>query len=217
LKAAREVFLNEYPNPERKGCPGAETIRAIVFGRLRGAEADQWWDHFSRCSPCTRELAGFRQEAVRAKRVRTLGLVAAAGILVAIVGWAALSGFGPRSRGVGTIAWVEGWRPASIDLRGHEALRGGEPGPTLPPIVLPRGKLVLTIDLPVGSEPRNYDVDLQQPNGQLIARANGTANLVNGLTVLKIRIDTRKAIAGGCSLMVRRLGQSWARYSTILK
>ncbi len=143
-----------------------------------------------------------------------MGLVAAAAVLVAIVGWTVLAKLGvPLGQGV--IAWAVGWEQASLDLRGHEALRGAEPGPPLPPLILPRGKLIMTIDLPVGSEPGNYEVELRQPNGQPVARARGTANLVNGLTVLKIRIDARKTSAWPCSLAVRKVGESWASYSVV--
>jgi hypothetical protein len=34
-KLAKELFLNEYPNPERKGCPDSQTIKAVAFGKLR--------------------------------------------------------------------------------------------------------------------------------------------------------------------------------------
>jgi hypothetical protein len=211
LKAAREVFLNDFPNPERKGCPGSETIRALAFDKLRADEAHRWWSHLCRCSPCTREFSGFRREAVRAIRLRTAGLIAAAAVIIVIVGWAVAAKLGVQI-GHGVVAWAEGWQQASLDLRGHEALRGGEPGPSLPPLVLPRGKLELTIDLPVGSEPGHYEVELQQPDGQTVARANSTANLVNGLTVLKIRIDTRNLHAGGASLRLRPPQRSWSGY-----
>jgi hypothetical protein len=217
LKAAREVFLNDYPNPERKGCPPSETLRALAFEKLPGDEANRWWSHLSRCSPCTREFAQFRQQAVRANRLRAAGLIAAAAVLIIIVGWAVVKKFAANPAGVGVIAWAEGLRSAHTDLRGYEALRGSETVSPLPPPVIPRGKLVWTIDLPVGSEPGHYDIELQQPDGQTVARANGTAHLVNGLTVLKIRIDTRRAHAGAASLRVHPPGRSWSRYSVILE
>lgn len=119
--------------------------------------------------------------------------------------------------GHGVIAWAEGWEQASLDLRGHEALRGAEPGTAKRPLDLSRGKLILTIDLPVGSEPGKYDIQLLQPNGQAIARASGIARLVNGLTALKIQIDTRKASAWPCSLAVRKASESWEQYDVVVR
>jgi hypothetical protein len=211
-KPAKDVFLNEFPNPERKGCPDSETIKAMALGKIKGEEADRWRTHAATCSPCTREYVEFREEAARAKRIHRAGLIAAAAVLIIIVGWAVVKEFAANPSGVGVIAWAEGWRGARLDLRGYEALRGGEPVPTLPPLVLPRGKLVLTLNLPVGSEPGHYEVELQQPDGQTVARANSTANLVNGLTVLKIRIDTRNLHAGGASLRLRPPQRSWSGY-----
>ena len=37
-KLAKELFLNEYPNPERKGCPDSQTIRAIAFGTCEASK-----------------------------------------------------------------------------------------------------------------------------------------------------------------------------------
>lgn len=215
-KLAKDLFLNEYPNPERKGCPDSETIRAIALGKLTGEEASRWHVHAAACSPCNREYVNFRTAAERDKRVRAVGLVAAVAVLIVVVGLAVVNKFAARPAGVGVIAWVEGWRSARLDLRGHEALRGGEPGPPLPPLALPRGKLVLILDLPVGSEPGHYDVELQQPRGETVARAGGTAMLVNGLTVLRILIDTRQPHPGLFSLTVQRSGQSLSEYTVYI-
>ena len=152
---------------------------------------------------------------MRAGRIRAAGLIAAAAVLIIVVGWAVLTKLGvPLGHGV--VAWAEGWQQVSVDLRGREALRGGEPEPHLSPLVLPLGKLILTITLPVGSEPGRYGVEVQQPSGQSVARANGTASLVNGLTVLKIRIDTRDLRSGSASLWVHPPARSWSRYAVRL-
>jgi hypothetical protein len=151
-KLAKELFLNQYPNPERKGCPDSQTIKAVAFGKLRGVQASQWRAHFATCSPCTREYAGFRQEFQRAKRLQALGAIAAAVVLAVIAGWLALGKFGSRD---------ESWRQVTLDLRGHEAFR--EAGaPKTAPLELARGRLELTLDLPTGSEPGDYDVQLTQ-------------------------------------------------------
>jgi hypothetical protein len=106
-------------------------------------------------------------------------------------------------------------QPRSARLRGTTRRRAGPllttPGPP------PRAKLEMTLDLPVGSEPGHYNVELQQPDGQTVARTSGTANLVNGLTVLKIRIDTRGARTGNAWLRVRPPERSWSRYAVHIR
>jgi hypothetical protein len=159
---AKELFLNEYPNPERKGCPDSETIRAIAFGKLRGEQASEWRTHFATCSPCTREYASFRQEFQRGKRLRALGAIAAAFVLAVIAGLLALGKFGSRG---------ESWQQASLDLRGHEAFRGAGT-PKTAPLELARGRLQLRLDLPTGSEPGDYDVQLAQGTVDVAVRGN---------------------------------------------
>jgi hypothetical protein len=214
---AKDLFLNDYPNPERKGCPDSETIKAIALGRIAGEEASRWRVHAAACSPCTREYVDFRKEAAREKRIRRAGLIAAAAVLIVVVGWAAVKKFAANPAEVSVIAWAEGWRSSHLDLRGYEALRGAEFGSPLPPLVLPRGKLALTIDLPVGSEPGRYEVELQQPSRQNVVRADGTASLADGLTILKIRIDTRGLRSGSASLWVHPPQRSWSRYPVSLR
>jgi hypothetical protein len=207
-KLAKELFLNEYPNPERKGCPDSQTIRAIAFGKLRGEQARQWQTHFATCSPCTREYAGFRQEFQRVRRLRALSAVAAAVVLAVIAGWLALTRLGSRG---------QSWQQASLDLRGHEAFRGAESPQTLPPLELARARLELSLDLPTGSEAGNYDIQVVQGAARPVATARGTAELVGGVAVLKVRIDLGQARPGPSSLLVRRPGQSWTRYAVLLR
>ena len=206
-KLAKELFLNEYPNPERKGCPDSQTIKAVAFGKLRGEQASQWRAHFATCSPCTREYASFRQEFERAKRLQALAAIAAAVVLAFIAGWLALGKFGSRG---------ESWRQASLDLRGHEAFRGAG-APKAARLELARGRLELTLDLPTGSEPGDYDVQLTQGPSQPVAMASARAELVDGDAVLKVRIDLGQANVGPASLLVRRSGQSWSTYALLLK
>jgi len=133
--------------------------------------------------------------------------MAAAVVLAVIAGWLALGKFGSRG---------ESWRQASLDLRGHEAFRGAG-APKTAPLELARGRLELTLDLPTGSEPGDYDVQLTQGTGQPVAMASARAELVDGVAVLKVRIDLGRANVGPASLLVRRSGQSWSTYALLLK
>src|SRR5215472_12211762 len=159
--------------------------------------------HFATCSPCTREYASFRQEFQRAKWLQALGAIAAAVVLAVFAGWWALGKFGLRG---------ESWRQVSLDLRGHEAFRGAG-APKTAPLELQRSRLELTLDLPTGSEAGDYDVQLTQGTSQPVAMASARAELLDGVAVLKVRIDLRKAKPGPSSLLVRRSGQSWATYA----
>ena len=136
-----------------------------------------------------------------------MAAIAAAVVLAAMAGWLTLTKFGSRG---------QSWQQANLDLRGHEALRGAG-APKTAPLELGRGRLQLTLDLPTGSEPGDYDVQLTQGSSQPVAMASARAELVDGVAVLKVRIDLGKANAGPASLLVRRSGQSWATYALLLK
>ena len=104
----------------------------------------------------------------------------------------------------------------TIDQRGTVPSRGAG-APKAAPLELTRGRLELTLDLPTGSEPGDYDVQLTQGTSQPVAMASARAELVDGVAVLKVRIDLGKANVGPASLLVRRSGQSWAHYGVFLR
>ena len=93
-----------------------------------------------------------------------MAAIAAAVVLAAMAGWLTLTKFGSRG---------QSWQQANLDLRGHEALRGAG-APKTAPLELGRGRLQLTLDLPTGSEPGDYDVQLTQGT-RLVSRSLGRA------------------------------------------
>ena len=70
LQAGKRVLLVGFPNPDRIGCPGSETLKAIAFRKLDLPRSSQYIDHFGECSPCFSEYIAFREQAQRTKRVR---------------------------------------------------------------------------------------------------------------------------------------------------
>lgn len=55
-----QVALNEYPNPERIGCPSEETLEAFARDARSFAILDQIFDHVGRCSPCAQFIHQIR-------------------------------------------------------------------------------------------------------------------------------------------------------------
>jgi len=91
LKSAKELSLNEFPNPERKSCADSGTIKVMAFGKLSGERASPWWSHFATCPPCTREFAVFQQQARASRNVRIVAGIAASILLtVGVVAWLAI-------------------------------------------------------------------------------------------------------------------------------
>jgi hypothetical protein len=58
-KAIQHEILTQFPNPDRKGCPGIVTLHSIAV-RAHDIFDDSWqtdpnWHHITHCSPCYAE------------------------------------------------------------------------------------------------------------------------------------------------------------------
>ena len=87
-KQLQDSILRDYPNPERKGCPGGAVLRELAERPLdQAVEDDPHWQHITHCSECYREFLAFnnafRQQA-RVRRVRVGWGVAVAAVVIVI-------------------------------------------------------------------------------------------------------------------------------------
>jgi hypothetical protein len=76
----------DFPNPQRVGCPDSAMLKGIALHQVPLAEADPWLDHFSSCSPCFQEFSQFRKQALDRRRSTQVWLAAAAVLLFAVAG-----------------------------------------------------------------------------------------------------------------------------------
>jgi hypothetical protein len=58
--AVQEAILQDYPNPERKGCPDKSMVREVAW--RDELIKDAVWQHITRCSPCYGEFLRFKEE-----------------------------------------------------------------------------------------------------------------------------------------------------------
>ena len=58
----RMAVQSAYPNPERAGCPPAETLRylAAQSAQHTDIEGDEHWKHVIHCGPCYQAYLDFR-------------------------------------------------------------------------------------------------------------------------------------------------------------
>ena len=205
-EALRRTFLDGYPNPERRGCPGSDILRAIATGKLTLEEAEPWIHHFSACSPCTREFAQLR-EGYQRRRIRLVYGIAAGGLLAAMAAWLLLrSPLGPAQL-----------RPVTIDLSDWAILRGPEGNAPNAPLQLVKGYLNITLYLPTGSEPGMYEVQVVREPGHPIWSAQQEAKLENYKATLRVQADLRHFGPGLYLLAFRRQDQSWTYIPLVLK
>jgi hypothetical protein len=203
-----EVFGRANPNPERVGCPPRDVL--IALARRERPIDDPAYDHLSKCSPCYLEVRSFQQAAAVQRRRRLVTWMAAALVLItAGLAWLVTSrlGRGPQTTEVRT----------ELDLRPYALMRS-EPQPgDRKPLLLPRGRVVLTMLLPVGSESGPYDI--QVLDSQLTSKASGKgeAQLRNQVTTLQTTLDLVSVVPGSYQLAIRRSGEDWQLFPAQLR
>jgi hypothetical protein len=203
--------LNDYPNPERIGCPGGAFLRQLATNRKSIPITDARLDHVVHCSPCFREFSAFKDQALKASEkrqpqrfLRLLTYAAAAGVLLIPTVWLMRHHevFTPMgydsARGR---AMMMNFAVASVD-------RGGTDDSSTPAAVqeYPREPLTLSIGLPRGSEGGSYQFELRRPvNGVVVVSGSGTATISKGLTTFSLWLDLSKIPAGTYDARVRHL------------
>lgn len=86
LELLEQAALHDYPNPERKGCPGEDFLKRLANDRASIKLDDPRLTHVARCSPCYREFVAYRsserRKFITRRALFATGGVAAAGIAV---------------------------------------------------------------------------------------------------------------------------------------
>jgi hypothetical protein len=206
---ADELFGRGYPNPDRLGCPPREVL--VSLARRERPIDDPAYDHLKECSPCYLEGRAIQQADALQQRRRILTWAAAAALIL----------------GTGSATWFWTTREngvvfsgtrlrAELDLRPY-AITRGEPQPVLPPLVLPRGDLMLTLLLPTGSEPGQYEVQVKDSNATTRASARGNAELRQYVSTLEVAVSVGELSPGMYSLAVRRDGNEWQQFPVRLE
>lgn len=210
-KQLQDSILRDYPNPERKGCPGDAVLKALAERPLdQAVEDDPHWHHVTHCSECYREFLTFNnafRRAAKAKRARA-GWTLAAGLVVVALGLI----FAVRQ------GWFSSQRPQNAELAYVKQTvdipsmtRSGEVGGDHKPIVLERKPVDLTVELPVGSKAGTYEFQLRREK-QSVVSASGVAAIQNGTTSFTVRIDLSKLTPGMYEMLVRQVGWDWNYY-----
>lgn len=213
----QDSILHEYPNPERKGCPGDPVVKELAARRLDDTlEQDPRWHHIIHCSECYREFLGFRAEfqprpTVRWAKIGVAAAVAAvliaAGVLLAIRG-----SNRPRPQNAELV-----FRPRIVDLQGRATTRSEEGKEETKPLVLEREPEALTIRLPFGSREGGYEVRIAKSADQPLLSAAGDAKVDKGTTDLTAKMDLSKFEPGNYFICVRRVPWDWTCYPVVVR
>lgn len=207
--AVQQAILHNFPNPERKGCPGDEVVREVA-GRRELIE-DEAWRHITHCSPCYATFLEYKEEFRRHRRRRGLEILVTAAAVVVIAVLISIFEVGTHGKQSG----IAGEETAVLDLRGTSPLRGATQ-PAVPQLFLPNRRLDLTIYLPFGSEPAKYQVRLTKA-GRTLATAEGKAEIKEGNTLLRVKINLSKYAPGHYTFSVRKPPWSWIDHPVTLR
>lgn len=223
LDFTRSYLSEDFPNPERKGCPPDDALRVLASRPIQSDESIS--DHLTCCSPCFNaymaHLAHAGAEAVQSQKSRRatwirrslvtagLAVVLVIAIYVALTrrhGDPTVATRTPAPLNPGTPAQVRAtamYAPALVDLSNASPVRGldqSEAGPS--PQVIPSSPLIgFTLQLPLGSEARGYSVMLSS-NRHVIWSGSAQAHLEKGQMLLHMHADFTHVRVGNYDLVV---------------
>jgi len=211
-------ILSNYPNPERKGCPGDAVLKEMAARPLdESLEGDPNWHHVTHCSECYREFLGLRAEVRRRAKARRTKIGVAAATATALIAAGAFLAIrestGPtRSQNVELV-----YRQRIVDLQGRAVTRSEEGKEDTKPIVLQREPEALIIRLPFGSMEGAYEVRMAKSADHPLVSATGDAKVENGTTVLTAKMDLSKFEAGDYFICLRRPPWDWTCYPVAIR
>jgi hypothetical protein len=200
-------LLEEFPNPERVGCPGADVLKRIARHEMPLSEAEKWLDHLGSCSPCYADFKRFQEAFERQRRQRWLAAAAGILLVVGIVGWTLL-----HNRNENLIA-----QTAVLDLRDRSISRGTEANPAEPPLEISRSVSRLKIYLPVGSSEGNYAIRISAAGEKIVVATEGAAIKQEGITSLALDVNLSSASPGLYVLQIQKVGSEWTSYRLRVK
>src|SRR5262245_18556572 len=190
------VLGRAHPNPSREGCPPAELLLRLARREL--PIGDPAYDHIGKCSPCYQELRTIQQtdaaRSVASTTRRRLAWAAAAVLVLSVGAGAWLISRGDNS-GAAAVS-------AQLDLRPYAIARGETQPADRLALQLPRGRVLLTLLLPTGSEPGPYDVEMRNGSPRPNAAARGNAELHDQVTNLEVTLDLAQVSTGTYQLAV---------------
>src|ERR1035441_10026850 len=135
----QDSILHEYPNPERKGCPGDPVLKELAARPLDDSlEQDPRWHHITHCSECYREFLGFRAELQRRPEARWAKIGAAAAVAAVLIAVGALLAIRESTRPKRPQNAELVFRPRLVNLQGRATTRSEEGKDETKPLVLER-------------------------------------------------------------------------------
>lgn len=217
IKVASEAIVNDFPNPERLGCPESTALRAIARRQLSALDVEDVIDHIATCAPCFAEYNRHRRRHLLQRR-GGLALICVACIVAIGAAWH----FGrmdrvPEKQPIAQRA-LDRVLAATLDFRDRTVQRSAEVQHKREPETphLKRALLKLTLLLPIGTEEGAYTVQFWAASNQPVASETGTLTWDGSAETLITAVDLRKLDPGRYTLAIRADNDSWHTYLVFL-
>ena len=214
-KQLQDSILRDYPNPERKGCPGGAVLRELAARPLdQAVEDDPHWHHVTHCTECYREFLGFNnafRDQAKVRRAR-VGWALAVGAIVLVVGiliGVRQGSLFPKRPQNAEVAWADETIVVPSETRSADSREQK-------PIFLRRLPLKLTVRLPIGSKAGVYELQLKMFDRTVVS-ANGKAEIQNGTTAFTTRINLSTFEPGSYSMVIRQVPNDWNLYPVVIR
>jgi len=218
----KDFLLEAFPNPERRGCPDDETLKALAEDRLPANDLARL--HLGSCSECFAEYRGYRMEHEDFIKGESAAIVPVAGGKKAVshsrfLPWAIaasvlIAGGGGYLEYRGHHAskavpiQLASSEPvhATVDLLNSGTLRGGDDPLPLQEVSLPATMVHLSVVLPRFSEAGRYDVMVSKDKSgrEVVAMGAGNATALEGKVTVDVTLDLRGTKAGAYFLATVR-------------
>jgi len=220
LDFTRSYLSEDFPNPEREGCPPDDALRVLASAPIQSDKSVS--DHLTCCSPCFNAYMAHIAQETQSQRIRRATWIrrslVTAGVAVMLT--VAVYLFFTRLHGDPTVApltpapsgnpGTPGQVPATavyvpvlVDLSNASPVRGlgqSKAGPS--PQVIPSSRLIdFTLQLPLASQARRYSV-MVSSNRHVVWSNSAQAHLENGQTLLHMRADFTHVPVGNYDLVV---------------
>jgi hypothetical protein len=227
-------LAEEFPNPNRTGCPDSEFLQRVAGHQVPISEIDPWIDHLGSCSECFGEFNRLKVASSARRRQRVILYAAAACIVLASAGllWRQLSSgrdgstpvagvaatnpavaTGDRSGRQDVASSAADKKPFDVTLNLTQSATRGEKSTNDGQMIrVPARLLVCRMTLPLGSSDGLYYVRVQRAvQSEVLKTAQGHASFDAGDVRLDVDLDLSKMSAGGYLLSYRHAGKSWHR------
>jgi hypothetical protein len=189
-----KFFLKANPNPEREGCPGRDTLKAIAENTLSVEHPARL--HLASCSPCFGEFQQLKQahrtSRLKSKKIVLLAALAAC-VLFGAVGLRLL-----KQNASAPIATITSPLVRTIDLYNVGTVRGVEPGRIADSVLLPAAVVKLRLILPRFSQPGPYRIGVvRDKSGRtVLAEGIGTTVVDGPRQVVTVMLNLQSAPSG---------------------